>query len=158
GLFGLGMWNGLSNTLIMNSAPPEKAGSASSISETGTEFGIAFGVAALGSIATAVYRDQAATTLPSGLPPETVDVATDSISGATAVAGDLPGPVAESILAAAGEAFTEALHIVTGICAGLFVLLAVVALAGLRKVPAGKDAVPPEMAGEAAPDDDAVTR
>ena len=44
--------------LILGSAPPEKAGSAAAISETGGEFGVALGIATLGSVATAVYRDQ----------------------------------------------------------------------------------------------------
>lgn len=42
--------------LIVGTAPPERAGSASAISETGAEFGGALGVAILGSIGTVVYR------------------------------------------------------------------------------------------------------
>ena len=46
--------------LILGSAPPEKAGSAAAISETGGELGVALGIAILGSVATAVYRDRIA--------------------------------------------------------------------------------------------------
>jgi DHA2 family multidrug resistance protein-like MFS transporter len=46
----------LSTDLVVGSAPPERAGSASGISETGTELGGALGIALLGSIGTAVYR------------------------------------------------------------------------------------------------------
>jgi MFS transporter, DHA2 family, multidrug resistance protein len=42
--------------LIVGTAPPERAGSASAISETSAEFGGALGVAILGSLATLFYR------------------------------------------------------------------------------------------------------
>ncbi|WP_377289987.1 MFS transporter [Rhizobium sp. SG2393] len=42
--------------LIVGTAPPERAGSASAISETSAEFGGALGVAVLGSIGTVIYR------------------------------------------------------------------------------------------------------
>ena len=45
----------LTNDLIMSSAPPERAGAASGISETASELGGALGIALLGSLATAVY-------------------------------------------------------------------------------------------------------
>ena len=55
---GIAVPTALGVNLIMGSAPPEKAGSASGISETSGEFGIALGVAVLGSVGTAVYRSQ----------------------------------------------------------------------------------------------------
>lgn len=42
--------------LIVSSAPPERAGSASAISETSAEFGGALGIALLGSLVTFIYR------------------------------------------------------------------------------------------------------
>ncbi len=67
--------------LIVSSAPPERAGSASAISETSAEFGGALGVALLGSLATLIYRAQMA-----AVPMEsTVDAANKakaSLSGA----------------------------------------------------------------------------
>ena len=42
-------------------APPERAGAASAISETGSELGGALGIALLGSLATAVYGREALT-------------------------------------------------------------------------------------------------
>ncbi|HYI38677.1 MAG TPA: MFS transporter [Thermoleophilaceae bacterium] len=44
----------LSTDMIVSSAPPERAGAASALSETGTEFGGAMGIALLGSLGTAV--------------------------------------------------------------------------------------------------------
>lgn len=45
----------LGTDIVMNLVPPARAGSASSMSETGTELGMALGVAVLGTIGTAVY-------------------------------------------------------------------------------------------------------
>jgi len=45
----------LTNDLILASAPPERAGAASGISETASELGGALGIALFGSLATAVY-------------------------------------------------------------------------------------------------------
>jgi MFS transporter, DHA2 family, multidrug resistance protein len=42
--------------LVVGAAPAEPAGAASAISETTQEFGLALGIAILGSIATAVHR------------------------------------------------------------------------------------------------------
>src|SRR5712671_4098485 len=46
----------LATDLIVGTAPPERAGAAAAISETGSELGGALGIAILGSIGTAVYR------------------------------------------------------------------------------------------------------
>ena len=51
----------LATDLIVGSAPPERAGAASAISETGSELGGALGIALLGSLATAVYGREALT-------------------------------------------------------------------------------------------------
>jgi len=56
----------LSTDLIVGAAPPERAGAASALSETGTELGGALGIAILGSIGTAVYRSQLAGGVPFG--------------------------------------------------------------------------------------------
>ena len=49
---------GLTTELIVGSAPPERAGAASGISETGAELGGALGIAILGSIGVAIYRGE----------------------------------------------------------------------------------------------------
>jgi DHA2 family multidrug resistance protein-like MFS transporter len=50
----------LTTDLIVSSVPPERAGAASAMSETGSELGGALGIAILGSIGTAVYGGMAA--------------------------------------------------------------------------------------------------
>jgi hypothetical protein len=54
----------VSTVIIVGIAPPERVGAASSISEMSSEFGGALGIAILGSIGTAMYRSEVATTLP----------------------------------------------------------------------------------------------
>src|SRR5205823_9900581 len=57
----------LTGDLILATAPPERAGAASALSETANELGGALGIAILGSIGAAVYRHQVAGAL-AGLP------------------------------------------------------------------------------------------
>ena len=116
--------------LIMASVPPEKAGSASGISETSGEFGIALGVATIGSLAGAVYRNQL--TVPDGVPGDVGAAARESITGAVTVAGRLPGDTGAELLESASDAFTTGLNLAGGFGAALFLAMAVVALTVLR--------------------------
>lgn len=51
---------GITTELIVGSAPPEQAGAASGVSETGAELGGALGISILGSISIALYRSDLA--------------------------------------------------------------------------------------------------
>ncbi|MFE9170067.1 MFS transporter [Streptomyces kebangsaanensis] len=88
--------------LALGAAPVERAGAASSLLETGAEFGGALGMAVLGSIGTAVYRHE----IPSSAPA----AAHETLGGALAVAGQLPGRAGDALAAAAREAFTSGMH------------------------------------------------
>ncbi|MET9761645.1 MFS transporter [Streptomyces sp. NPDC006372] len=88
--------------LALSAAPVEKAGAASSLLETGTEFGGALGMAFLGSIGTAVYRHE----IPAAAPAP----ARETLGGALAVAGRLPGRAGDALATAAREAFTSGMH------------------------------------------------
>jgi len=60
----------LTNDLIVSSAPPERAGAAAAISETGAEFGGALGIALFGSLGVAVYRGAMdGSAVPASVPP-----------------------------------------------------------------------------------------
>ncbi|MGL4490202.1 MAG: MFS transporter [Rhizobiaceae bacterium] len=72
--------------LIVGAAPPERAGSASAISETSAEFGGALGVALLGSLGTFIYRAMVTGTEFSAL----------SVDAATASRGSLGAAVEEA--------------------------------------------------------------
>jgi DHA2 family multidrug resistance protein-like MFS transporter len=119
----------LGTDLVVGSAPPEKAGSAASLSETCNQLGIALGVAALGSIASVVYRSR--------LISVSIPEARESIIGALAVAGKLPGKEGTSLMADAREAFTSGVHVVALTAAAVFALLAVLAFTTLGKKRAG---------------------
>lgn len=122
-LFGMGLPGGLGVGLVVGSAPPEQAGSASSLSETGQELGMALGLAGLGSLAVAIYRS--AVVLPGGAP----DAARDSLVGADAVGSP-------AVLDAARNAFTTAVGVTAGVCALVLVAVAGIVVATLRHIPA----------------------
>ncbi|MFI0470299.1 MFS transporter [Saccharopolyspora sp. 5N102] len=127
----------LGTDLVVNSAPLDKAGSAAAMSETGMEFGIALGIAGLGSVVTAVYRNEIDDALPAEVPESVADAARDTLAGANAVAGNLPGPVTTQLLEQAREAFTRGLNLAGGIAAGIVAVLAVTAIVLLRHAPSG---------------------
>jgi DHA2 family multidrug resistance protein-like MFS transporter len=77
---------------VTASAPPDRAGAASALSETTQELGGALGIAALGSLTAAVYRTQISELL-QGVPPPIADTARDTLAGALSVASDLPATV-----------------------------------------------------------------
>jgi DHA2 family multidrug resistance protein-like MFS transporter len=136
GLFGLGLPGGVGINMIVGSAPPEKAGSASSMSETSQELGLSLGFATLGSLGVAVYRSRISDAIPSGLPSRAAETARESLAGAVSVADALPAPLGAGLLGSAREAFTAGLTTAAGIGAVVFVALAVLAIATLRHVPA----------------------
>jgi DHA2 family multidrug resistance protein-like MFS transporter len=72
--------------LIVGTAPPERAGSASAISETSAEFGGALGVAVLGSLGTLVYRTTMDGADLSGLSHTQVSSVTATLAGAVETA------------------------------------------------------------------------
>jgi MFS transporter, DHA2 family, multidrug resistance protein len=136
----------LSTDLIVGSVPPERAGSASALSETGAELGGALGVAILGSIVTAVYRGQVADAIPDSLSAEAAQAAQSTLGGAVGAADQLPA----GLLQAASEAFTQGLQVAALTSAVIAAALAIVAAILLRGVQAGTEPNgQPERAGGA---------
>ncbi|MFF8372731.1 MFS transporter [Streptomyces lydicus] len=129
---GLVMVMSLGNELAIGVAPPERAGSASALLESGTELGGALGMAILGSIGSAVYRGHMDDALPAGLPSGAADAARETLAGAAAVAGELPGRTGEALLATARTAFTDGLQTAVLGAAGVMALAAALAIALLR--------------------------
>ncbi|MFH9007618.1 MFS transporter [Streptomyces afghaniensis] len=112
--------------LALSAAPVEKAGAASSLLETGTEFGGALSMAFLGSIGTAVYRHE--------IPASAPAVARETLGGALAVADRLPGRAGDALATAAREAFTSGMHAAAVTSAVLLVGASVAATVTLRRV------------------------
>ncbi|MET8406600.1 MFS transporter [Streptomyces sp. NPDC005195] len=112
--------------LALSAVPVANAGVASSLLETGAEFGGALGMAVLGSIGTAVYRH--------GIPSDAPDAARETLGGALAVARQLPGDTGGALVRAAREAFTDGMH--AAAVTGAVLLLGAAALASvtLRRV------------------------
>ncbi|QFU90069.1 MFS transporter [Amycolatopsis sp. YIM 10] len=132
--FGFGPAMTVTTDLIMASAPPERTGAASALSETGSELGMALGIAILGSIGTAVYRIGVTEGTPDGIPPELATVAHDTLGGAVTVAAELPAGTAEQLLTVARTAFTDGFHVNSWISAVITAGLAVLAVVLLRHV------------------------
>ena len=124
----------LTTDLVVGSAPPEKAGAASAISETSAEFGGALGIAAFGSIGVAVYRAMIGSALPAGVPAEVADEARATLGGAFVAAAKLPAPVGAELTRVAQEAFVAGLQICAAISMLGSIALAVLAAVALRRV------------------------
>ncbi|NUP21576.1 MAG: MFS transporter [Streptomyces sp.] len=107
--------------LALSSAPVERAGTASSLMETGAEFGGALGMAVLGSIGTAIYRNE--------IPASAPETARETLGGALAVADRVPG-----LAAVAREAFTSGMQGAAIAGAALLMGAAVLAAMTLRRV------------------------
>jgi MFS transporter, DHA2 family, multidrug resistance protein len=63
--------------LVIGAVPPEKAGSAASLAETGNYLGSMLGIAVLGTIGAAVYRGRIVDAIPAGIPPASARCARD---------------------------------------------------------------------------------
>ncbi|MFI6845130.1 MFS transporter [Kitasatospora sp. NBC_00085] len=113
---GTGPLFALGTGLVVGSVPPERAGSAASMSETGNYFGGSLGFALLGATAAAVYRSR-------------TDGASDSLAGAVAAGRSLPAGQGAELLHTAREAFTAGLHVTGVVAAVIFAGLAALTLA-----------------------------
>ncbi|TGM58431.1 MFS transporter [Leptospira adleri] len=118
--------------IIVGAAPPEKAGAAASISETGVEFGGVLGIAVLGSIGTAVYKNRMKGVIPEGISPESAEAAKGTLGAAVGIAKELPEQLGHSLLIPAKQAFTDSFQLVSILCAGIALVLAVIVIV-LRK-------------------------
>ncbi|MFF4989392.1 MFS transporter [Streptosporangium saharense] len=128
----------LGTGLVVGSVPPERAGSAASISETSLHFGGTLGMALMGTIGAAVYRSHVAGALPPGLDKQ----AGETLAGAVSVASELPAEPAARLLTVAREAFTAGLNTVGVIGVVVFVGLAALTAATLRRPAPAKTPVP----------------
>ncbi|WP_256256438.1 MFS transporter [Streptomyces sp. MUSC 14] len=112
---GTGPLFALGTGLVLGSVPPERAGSAASMSETGNYFGGSLGFALLGVLADVVYRDRTHGT-------------SDSLADAVAASRRLPAGRGAELLHTAREAFTASLHTVGVVFAVVFAALALLTL------------------------------
>ena len=146
---GIALPSALGTNLVVGSAPREKAGSAAAMSETSGEFGIALGVAVMGSVGAAVYRNQV--DVPAGVPTDAATVAGESITGAVTTAAQLPAGLGRDLLLTARDAFTGGLNVAAAVGCVLFLTLAVLTVRMFADEPVTADLYP-EPAAEPDPE------
>ena len=120
----------LGNDIIVTTAPAERAGAASALSETSSEFSGALGIALFGSIGTVLYRR--------ALSRDVADVpsaAMETLGGAVTAAANLSGPQADALLIAARSAFVDAMQFVAFGSAAIMVAAAVFSARMLARPP-----------------------
>ncbi|MEU9873175.1 MFS transporter [Actinomadura sp. NPDC048021] len=138
---GTGPLFALGTGLVVGSVPPERAGSAASMSETGNYLGGSLGLAVIGVIGASVYQARM---------DHVGGAAARTLAGAVAAGGHLPPARAEELLDGARAAFTAGLHLTGAIAAAIFVVLAVLVAASARSGAVAKPAPAAETAsGEA---------
>lgn len=127
---GIGAAETISNELILSSAPAEKAGAASAVSETAYEIGAVLGTAVLGGLIAAFYRGALA--LPAGIPEDAAEAAGETLAGAYTAAAELPAELGAALWDAAASAFGAGVTVTSLIGAGLVVVAGAIAAATLR--------------------------
>ncbi|MFD1940159.1 MFS transporter [Nonomuraea mangrovi] len=138
--FGGGPIGALGTNLVVGSAPPEKGGSAAALSSISGDLGASLGIAALGSLGTAVYRG--VVTVPDGLPADVSQAVSGGLEHAIVAARQLPAETAAKALTAARDAYTSGLNAIGIVCAVIAAITAAIALTALRKAGASSPAGP----------------
>jgi len=128
---GIGASETVTNDLIIATAPADKAGAASAVSETAYEIGAVLGTAVLGTILATAYRTHV--TVPDGLTSTAHTAAQETLGGAVAAASELGGSAGQALLESARAAFDSGVTTTAGVAAALMVVAAGGALVMLRR-------------------------
>ena len=129
---GLALATAPATTAIVSSLPAHKQGVASAVNDLAREVGGAFGIAVLGTLLNAGYRNDV-TPATAGLPAPAAHAAEDSIAAATQIA-EQAGPRGAALLDSAQAAFVNGLSSALLVGAGvLFAASAIVALLAPRR-------------------------
>ena len=128
---GIGLSETLTNDAILASAPAQRAGSASAVSETAFELGAVLGTAVLGSVLGAAY----ARTLdvPSSIGPVFAHDARETLGGAVALAGRIGGVEGQRLLDAATTAFVHGAAVASAVAVVALAGVAATVVVGLRR-------------------------
>jgi DHA2 family multidrug resistance protein-like MFS transporter len=126
---------GLTTEMIVGSAPPERAGAASGMSETFFELGGALGISILGSIGVAIYRSGIADRLPTSVPGEAAAAARDTLGAAAGAAAALPAQLGTALLDVARDSFLDGMRVAAAIGLVVAIALGVFVLLTLRGIP-----------------------
>jgi DHA2 family multidrug resistance protein-like MFS transporter len=118
--------------LVVGAAPPERMGAASAMSETSAELGGALGVALLGSLGAALYRNAMHAFALPGVPPQSLADARATLGGALATAAGLPGEQSAALTDAARAAFMSGFQAAAWLSIAGMILCAAIALSVLK--------------------------
>lgn len=150
GMLAMGLGMGLSMTpsteAITGSLPRARQGVASALNDVTREFGTALGVALLGAVLSAGYRNAIDSRL-TEVPAEAADTAREGVANAVAAAGSA-GPQAGALVRAAQESFVDGWQ--NAMWAGaavMAVLLAYVLVRGPQRTAVVSDRTDSEAAG-----------
>lgn len=126
----------LTTDIIVGAAPPEKAGAASALSETGAEFGAALGIAIMGSLGTFIYRGQLSTTMPEAVPAPIAEAARETLSEAVvqSQSPQLPTEISEALTQAAHNAFMTGMQAAAILCAVVVLFLGIMSFKQSRRM------------------------
>ena len=126
---GMGLVMAPASTTIMTTVPAHQAGAGSAINDTIREVGGALGIAVVGSLSAALFRDKLGSALAAAHAPHAVsDVATGSIAAADAAGRQLGGVRGAELVSAAHSAFVDSM------AAGMRVAAAVALVAAIGAI------------------------
>ncbi|MEE6260518.1 MFS transporter [Plantactinospora sonchi] len=124
---GMGLVLPIASDIALGTLSVERSGAGSALIQALRQVGGTIGVATLGSVLNAVYRDRLD---PAGLPAPAAEAARDSAPAGVLVARQLDAP---ALLDSVRDAFVDALAAMLWVCGGLGLLGAVLAIAFLPR-------------------------
>jgi DHA2 family multidrug resistance protein-like MFS transporter len=128
---GIGLSETLTNDAILASAPPQRAGSASAVSETAYEVGAVLGTAVLGSVLGAAYAR--ALDVPTSIGPVFAGEARETLGGAVALGDRIGGLEGRRLVDAATAAFVHGSAVAAVVAAVALVGVAATVVVGLHR-------------------------
>jgi EmrB/QacA subfamily drug resistance transporter len=146
---GMGLVMAPASTTIMTTVPAHQAGAGSAINDTIREVGGALGIAVIGSLSAAVFRDRLGSALAAAHAPHSVsDVATGSIAAADAVGRQVGGVRGAELLSAAHSAFVDSMAAGMRVAAAVALVAAIGAIFFLPRRHPAPAAAPAPAPGE----------
>lgn len=100
----------MTTDIVVGSVPEEKASTASAVSETANELGIALGIAVIGSLASWIYQQHVGEQLSGLLSVTQLSTAMATLAGGVHLAASLPAEIAPEVLSVVQLAFSASMQ------------------------------------------------